>query len=135
MGWWFGIPSLSEFSLAPGDIFLYDIASATITNVSALLDPNNIYDDYSFRFDGQQIFWYQEDFQLGSGANYLYDLATGSIYRYYTTVDDEEFIPYLEDLAPGAIYPKPEGLILQDDPRVDGDFRVSTTMMDGSFMG
>jgi len=90
MGWWFGIPSLSEFSLAPGDIFLYDIASATITNVSALLDPNNIYDDYSFRFYGQQIFWLQEDFQLGGSVNYLYDLATGSIYRYYTPEDDED---------------------------------------------
>ncbi|MEK6197721.1 MAG: hypothetical protein N2B58_06050, partial [Desulfobacterales bacterium] len=123
---------LSEFTLAPGDIFLYDIASQTTTNVSALLDPNNIYDDSAFRFDGQQIFWLQEDFQLGGSASYLYDLATGSIYRYYTPVDDEEFIPYLEDLATGAIYPKPEGLILQDDPRVDGDFRVSTTMMDGN---
>ena len=123
---------LGEFSLGPGDIFLYDIANETIMNVSALLDPNNIYDDYAFRFDGQQIFWFQEDIQQGSGANYLYDLATGSIYRYYTPEDDEDFVPYLSDLATGATYQKPEGLTLQDDPRVDGDFRVSTTMMDGN---
>jgi hypothetical protein len=125
---WVSSP-VGEFSLGPGDIFLYDIANETITNVSRKLDPNNIYDDKVFRFDGQQIFWFQEDFQQGSEAKYLYDLASGSIYRYYTPVDD---VPYLYDLATFATYPKPEGLTLQDDPRVDGDFRVSTTMMDGN---
>jgi hypothetical protein len=124
--------ALAEFTLAPGDIFLYDIASGTTTNVSALLDPTNIYDDYGFRFDGQQIFWIQHDFQLESSANYLYDLATGSISRYHTPLDEEDFIPYLEDLATGAITLKPGGLRLQNDPRVDGDFLVFTSMIDGN---
>ena len=128
---WFS-KALAEFTLAPGDIFLYDIASQTVTNVSALLDPNNIYDDYGFRFDGRQIFWIQQDFQLESSANYLYDLATGSISRYYTPVDEEDYEPYLEDLATGAITLKPGGLRLQNDPRVDGDFLVFTSMIDGN---
>ena len=123
--------ALSEFSLAPGDIFLYDIASATTTNVSALLDPNNIYDDSAFRFDGQQIYWLQEDFQLGGSVNYLYDLATGSMYRYYTPEDEEDFVPYLEDLATGAIHQQSEGMQLQDNPQVDGDFLVFTSVIDG----
>ena len=125
--------SVGDYGLEPGDIFLYDVTDNTTTNVSAsaLVDPNNIYDDYSFRFDGQQILWFQnktplDDKQEESFATYLYDLATGSIYRYYTpVVDEEELVPYLYDLNTGAIDYKPEGLTLQDDPQADGDFRVS----------
>ncbi len=116
-----------------GRPFLYDIANDTTTNVSGLVGSDYIYNDIAFRFDGQQIFWLREDIQLGSSVNYLYDLATGSISRYYTPEDEEDFLPYLEDLATGAIYQKPEGmsLHLQDNPQVDGDFLVFPSMIDG----
>jgi hypothetical protein len=130
---WISQPRV-ESGLAPGVIFLYDIANITTTNISALVGSDTIYNDMAFRFDGQQIFWLREDVELGSSVNYLYDLATGSISRYYTPEDEEDFVPYLEDLATGAIDQLPLGLslTLQDNPQVDGDFMVFTSVIDGN---
>jgi len=116
--------SVLDIGLAPGDIFLYD--GYTTINVSRLVDPNNDYDDYSFRFDGQQILWDQnttplDDKNEASIITYLYDLATGSIYRYYTPEIGE---PYLKDITTGVIEYKPEGLTLHDS-QADGDYRVT----------
>jgi len=123
---------VGENGLEPGEIFLYDIANETINlnpmNVSALVPSVNYYDDYGLRFDGQQIYWNRDFFLLDSGADYLYDLTTGSTYRYYTPgEDDEDFVPYLEDLATG----KTKGMTLQDMPQEDGDFLVFESYTDG----
>jgi len=118
------------YTMEPGDIFLYDITKNSIYNVSELVDPDNIYDDYAFRFDGQQILWTQEDDQ-GNSATYLYDLATDSIYLWVPEDDLEIIIPYLYDLTTGATYQKPEGLTLQDNPQDDSDLLVFTSMIDG----
>ena len=117
----------------PGDIFLYDIAGGPPLNISRLVDPNNIHDDYAFRFDGNRILWAQHT-NLGGMVNYVYDLATGSIYLYIVPDDDEEnSIPYLEDPETGDItYLNPEGLTLQDNPQIEGDFLVFTRKIDGS---
>jgi beta propeller repeat protein len=114
----------------PGDIVLYDIAGEAFYNISALVEPSNIYDDFAFRFDGNRIVWGHEDDDLGAVV-YVCDLATGSIYRYIDPEDDEE-IPYLEDLVTGETYPKPEGLALQDVQQIEGDFLVFTRKIGGS---
>jgi hypothetical protein len=130
---WVSTP-VGDNGLGMADIFLYDdiTDNNTIYNVSAVVDPDNIYNDYAFRFDGRQIFWSQENVQQGSNTNYLYDLATGSTYLYNSPDDDDEIsVPYLYDLATGATYQKPGGLILQDNPQEDGDFLVFESLIDG----
>jgi hypothetical protein len=121
---------VGENGLEPGEIFLYDIANETVYNVSALVPSVNYYDDFGLRFDGQQVFWNREFLLLGSAASYLYDLTTGSTYRYYTPEEgdeNEDFVPYLEDLATGET----KGMTLIDMPQEDGDFLVFASYTDG----
>ncbi|MFC1843313.1 hypothetical protein ACFLZ5_00805 [Thermodesulfobacteriota bacterium] len=121
--------------LGIGIIYLYDIATGNLTNVSELVPWENTgyhYEDYGFRFDGQQIFWNRQNVQLESVVSYLYDLATGNTYRYYSPVDDEEFVPFLSlDLVAGSTKDIEGNLILQDNPQVDGDILVFTRIVGG----
>ena len=125
-----------EAPYGPGDIVLYNIAEGVIYNISALVDPDNIHDDSSFRFDGNRIVWGHENKILGLLESYVYELATGSIYRYITPEDDNdpatEEISYLEDLATGETYLLPDGLGLHDNPQAEGDFYVFTRKIGGN---
>ena len=131
-----------ETMFGPGDIVFYNIAEGAFHNISAQVDPNNIHDDYAFRFDGNIILWAQHT-NLGGMDNYVYDLAAGLIYRYIVPdddldiedngIEDNSVLPYLEDVVTGEItYLNPEGLALQDDLQSEGDFSVSATKLGGS---
>jgi hypothetical protein len=115
----------------PGDIVLYNIADGVISNISESADPDNIHDDSSFRFDGSRIVWGHENKILGLLESYVYDLETGSLYRYITP-DNEEEISYLEDPLTGETYLLPDGLGLHDNPQDEGDFYVFTRKIGGN---
>jgi len=108
-----------------------DVDENGFYNISASVDPGNIHDDSSFRFDGNRIVWGHENKILGLLEAYVYDLETGSLYRYITP-DDEEEISYLEDLVTGETYLLPDGLGMHDNPQDEGDFYVFTRKIGGN---
>lgn len=92
------------YTVEPGEIFLHDIANNTTTNVSGLVDPDNDFDDHSSRFDGQRVFWIQDD-SLGNS------------------------VPFVHDLVTGTTLPAPGGFSWQDTPQVDGDLLTFTRVI------
>jgi hypothetical protein len=150
-----------DTDFGPGDIWLYDIdkwglqniSINNFQNISEAIDPGNIHNDSRFIFDGNRIQWAQEtlgdtlnwayDPLAGSWGqqttvtgyirNYVYDLATGSIYRYYIPEDDgDDIVPYVvEDLTAGTTYQTTESPYVRVDPQSDGDFSVAPMYIGG----
>ena len=95
-----------DYVVEPGDILLHDIVNNSTTNVSRIVDPENDFDDHSSRFDGQRVFWIQDDGQ-GNSVSYVHYLATGST------------LPVSEDFS------------WRDSPQADGNLYAFTRIMGG----
>ena len=91
--------SMSE-AVEPGDVYLYDLRTTSLTCLSCLVDADGLFDDDSPKIDGVKVMWTQFD-EAGSSS-------------------------FLFDIAQGITSEIPEGFVWGESPQKDGDLMVST---------